>query len=111
MEKSDNLIVANKKYKSRLIVGTGKYRNFESGTSINECIDCSVGFYSLEKSAPCSPCEEGKFGSLPSQSKCDFCNEGKYSPLNATITCESCPSNSESNSENEIIEQSISMES
>ena len=34
MEKNDNLIVANKKYQSRLIVGTGKYRNFE------ECAKC-----------------------------------------------------------------------
>ena len=29
--KSDNLIIANKKFKSRLIVGTGKYR------SMSEC--------------------------------------------------------------------------
>ena len=28
---NDNLIISNKKYKSRLIVGTGKYKNF------NEC--------------------------------------------------------------------------
>ena len=34
MEKNDNLIVANKKYQSRLIVGTGKYRNFD------ECAKC-----------------------------------------------------------------------
>ena len=27
MKKIDNLIIANKKYKSRLIVGTGKYKN------------------------------------------------------------------------------------
>ena len=29
MKKIDNLIIANKKFKSRLIVGTGKYKNFE----------------------------------------------------------------------------------
>ena len=27
MKKIDNLIIANKKFKSRLIVGTGKYKN------------------------------------------------------------------------------------
>ena len=31
MKKIDNLIIANKKYKSRLIVGTGKYK------SMSEC--------------------------------------------------------------------------
>ncbi|AWD32208.1 Thiazole synthase [Candidatus Kinetoplastibacterium sorsogonicusi] len=29
MNKQDNLLIANKKYSSRLIVGTGKYKNFE----------------------------------------------------------------------------------
>ena len=27
MKKIDNLIISNKKFKSRLIVGTGKYKN------------------------------------------------------------------------------------
>ena len=34
MKKKDLLTISNKKYKSRLIVGTGKYKNFE------ECAKC-----------------------------------------------------------------------
>ena len=34
MKKKDYLKISNKKYKSRLIVGTGKYKNFE------ECAKC-----------------------------------------------------------------------
>ena len=34
MKNKDFLVISNKKYKSRLIVGTGKYRNFE------ECAKC-----------------------------------------------------------------------
>ncbi len=34
MKKNDSFIISNKKYKSRLIIGTGKYKNFE------ECANC-----------------------------------------------------------------------
>ena len=34
MKKKDTFIISNKKYRSRLIVGTGKYKNFE------ECAKC-----------------------------------------------------------------------
>ena len=34
MNNKDFLVISNKKYKSRLIVGTGKYKNFD------ECAKC-----------------------------------------------------------------------
>ena len=37
MKKSDLIIIANKKFKSRLIVGTGKYKNFkETAQAVKE---------------------------------------------------------------------------
>ena len=73
------------------------FENVNVNQSLNDCLDCPSGFYSLEGYLYCIDCQAGKYSPTVSSTYCSNCEEGKYSSLNASIGCTNCPANSEPN--------------
>ena len=69
------------------------------GTSLSDCIPCSVGKYSVSGSKLCSSCELGKYTSSSGSYECTKCETGKFTDTNGTISCKPCIDNSEENVE------------
>eukprot|EP00752_Nemacystus_decipiens_P010330 g9202.t1 len=89
----------------------GKSRSAFGGVDIDDCADCSSGYYSLEAgSANCSPCDAGYSCSSATAAPvacpageyagaaatgCTACADGFYNPLEAQEFCQLCPAGHE----------------
>lgn len=63
---------------------------FYSTTGAGYCTPCSAGQYGNQFCASCHSCTAGKYSGLASYLSCDNCDEGKYSNQTNAIECESC---------------------
>jgi hypothetical protein len=61
---------------------------FANDTTLSDCLNCELGYYSTEGSSDCSACDPGKFGVDPSK-PCAQCPNGFFADSNrlAKLSC------------------------
>jgi len=96
---------------SCILCPAGTYSSIEASDSVNNCLQCNPGQYSLDGATTCAECEPGTYANSSGMDSCDACPPGtfgtatggtsalvclncpigQYSSREATQTCDLCP--------------------